>query len=159
HRNRHVRFVPEADISRITRSPHRRGRVMTKEYLSDGATAWMAANWLVPEPWEGSRRTAARVTLGTVSLVLPQLSYSLAIKSLGVDLSSGFSMTYVYDFPSGSGAKFYINGDYVYPIGGGQPAYWIEGEYWYDHPPSGTPVFWAKDRYVYEYPPSSTPKY
>ena len=68
-------------------------------------------------------------------------------------------MTYVCDFPSGSGAKFYINGDYVYPMGGGQPAYWIKGEYWYDHPPSGTPVFWAKDRYVYEYPPSSTPKY
>ena len=31
--------------------------------LSDGATAWMAANWPVAEPWLGSRRTAARVTL------------------------------------------------------------------------------------------------
>jgi len=40
-------------------------------------------------------------------------------------------MTYVYDFPSGSGAKFYINGDYVYPMSGGEPAYWIKGEYWY----------------------------
>jgi hypothetical protein len=36
--------------------------------LSDGATAWMTANWLVPEPSAVSRRTAARVTPGVISL-------------------------------------------------------------------------------------------
>jgi hypothetical protein len=36
--------------------------------LSDGAAAWMTANWLVPEPWVVSRRTATRVTLGAICL-------------------------------------------------------------------------------------------
>lgn len=67
-------------------------------------------------------------------------------------------MTYVFELSSSGAAKFYINGNHVYPISGGKPAYLIKGEYWY-HPTSGTPLFWAKDRYVYEYPPSSHPKY
>ncbi len=36
--------------------------------LSDGATAWMTANWPVPEALAGSRRTAARVTPGAICL-------------------------------------------------------------------------------------------
>ena len=67
-------------------------------------------------------------------------------------------MTYVYDFPSGGAAKFYINGNHVYSMSGGKPAYLIKGEHWYNAS-SGTPVFWAKDRYVYSYPPSSHPRY
>src|SRR5215475_10589733 len=35
---------------------------------SDGATAWMTANWLAPDPNSGSRRTTARVTPGAISL-------------------------------------------------------------------------------------------
>ena len=35
--------------------------------------------------------------------------------------------TYVYDYPSGSTASFYIDGDYVYPMSGTQPAFWIMG--------------------------------
>ena len=35
---------------------------------NDGATAWMAANWPIPEATAGSRRTAARVTPGAISL-------------------------------------------------------------------------------------------
>ena len=35
---------------------------------SDGAAAWMTANWLLPEPWVASRRTAARVTPGAACL-------------------------------------------------------------------------------------------
>ena len=48
--------------------------------LSDGATAWMAANWLVPSPWVGSRSTATRATLGAISLssssLFPPMLYS-----------------------------------------------------------------------------------
>ena len=35
---------------------------------SDGATAWMAANWPIPAVRAGSRRTATRVTPGAISL-------------------------------------------------------------------------------------------
>src|SRR6185436_11863160 len=35
---------------------------------SDGATAWMAPNCPIPEAMAGSRRTAARVTPGAISL-------------------------------------------------------------------------------------------
>jgi hypothetical protein len=35
--------------------------------------------------------------------------------------------TYVYDYPSGGTASFYIDGDYVYPMSGTQPAFWING--------------------------------
>src|SRR5262245_30073962 len=36
--------------------------------LNDGATAWIAANWPVPETKAGSRTTATRVTPGAISL-------------------------------------------------------------------------------------------
>src|SRR5215470_10139487 len=52
--------------------------------LSAGATVAIAANWLVPEPCEESRRIATRVTLGTVSLSnsshLAAILYSKLIK-------------------------------------------------------------------------------
>ena len=35
---------------------------------SDGATAWMAANWPIPAAMAGSRKTAARVTSGAIWL-------------------------------------------------------------------------------------------
>ena len=35
---------------------------------SDGATAWMAANWPIPAADGGSRSTATRVTLGAICL-------------------------------------------------------------------------------------------
>src|SRR6516165_1586007 len=35
---------------------------------SDGATAWITANWLGPDAMADSRRTAARVTRGAISL-------------------------------------------------------------------------------------------
>src|SRR6516165_10554042 len=52
--------------------------------LSAGATVAMAANWLVPEPCEASRRIATRVTLGAVSLSnsshLAAMLYSVLMK-------------------------------------------------------------------------------
>jgi hypothetical protein len=66
---------------------------------------------------------------------------------------------YVYDHPSGSAARFYIDGDYVYPMSGTQPAFWINGEYWYPNPPTGTPAFSVSGKYVYEHPASSKPRY
>ena len=41
--------------------------------------------------------------------------------------------TYVYDYPNGGPARFYIEGDYVIPVFGTRPAFWINGE-------SGTPI-------------------
>ena len=38
---------------------------------SDGATAWIMANWPIPSGMAGSRRTAARVTRGAISLSSP----------------------------------------------------------------------------------------
>jgi hypothetical protein len=35
--------------------------------------------------------------------------------------------TYVYDHPSGSTARFYIEGEYVFPMSGTLPAFWING--------------------------------
>src|SRR2546423_9494982 len=49
-------------------SPASRMLIGFTSTLSDGATAWMAANSLVPEPWVASRRIAARVTLGAICL-------------------------------------------------------------------------------------------
>jgi hypothetical protein len=66
--------------------------------------------------------------------------------------------THVYDYPSGSTARFYINGDYVYPMSGEQPAFWINGEHWYPNPPTGTPAFRVSGKFVYEQG-SDTPKY
>ena len=48
-------------------------------------------------------------------------------------------VTYVYDYPNGGPARFYIEGDYVIPVFGTQPAFWINGEYWYPTPPTGNP--------------------
>jgi hypothetical protein len=66
--------------------------------------------------------------------------------------------THVYDYPSGSTAKFYIYGDYVCPMSGLQPAFWINGEYWYPNPPTGTPAFSVSGKFVHEQG-SDTPKY
>ena len=56
--------------------------------LSDGATAWMAANWLVPEPWVASRRTATRVTPGAICLSssshFPLMLYSKFMKPVAL---------------------------------------------------------------------------
>jgi len=67
--------------------------------------------------------------------------------------------TYVYDYPSGSTASFYIEGEYVFPMSGTLPTFWINGGYWYPNPPTGTPAFSVSGKYVYEYPASSTPRY
>ena len=72
--------------------------------LSDGATAWMAANWLVPSPWVGSRRTAARVTPGAICLSssnhFPLKLYSNCIKP--VALPPGRARLSTKPAPSGS---------------------------------------------------------
>ena len=55
---------------------------------SDGATAWMAANWPIPAAMAGSRRTAARVTPGAISLSssshFPLMLYSNCIKPVAL---------------------------------------------------------------------------
>ena len=54
----------------------------------DGATAWMAANWPIPEATAGSRRTAARVMLGAICLSssshLPLRPYSNEMKPVAL---------------------------------------------------------------------------
>jgi hypothetical protein len=67
--------------------------------------------------------------------------------------------TYVYDYPDGTTAKFFIHDDYVYAMSGEQPAFWVNGGYWYPNPPTGDPAFSVKGKFVYEHPASSTPKY
>ena len=42
--------------------------------------------------------------------------------------------TYVYDYPSGNTASFYIEGEYVFPMSGTLPAFWINGEYLVSQP-------------------------
>jgi len=65
--------------------------------------------------------------------------------------------TYVYEFPAATGgAKYFISGDYVYSVRGGQPAYRIDDGWWYDLS-SRAVKFWVRDRYVYE--PSGSPRY
>ena len=49
-------------------SPASRTSIGLTSTPSDGATAWMAANWPIPRDMLGSRRTAARVTRGAISL-------------------------------------------------------------------------------------------
>jgi hypothetical protein len=66
---------------------------------------------------------------------------------------------YVYEYPDGTTAKLYINDDYVYPMSKEQPAFWINGEYWYPNPPTGTPAFRVSGKFVYEEGASDTPKY
>jgi hypothetical protein len=68
-------------------------------------------------------------------------------------------VTYVYDYPNGGTARFYIEGDYVIPVFGTQPAFWINGKYWYTTPPTGNPAFRVSGTLVYEDRVSRTPKY
>jgi hypothetical protein len=42
-------------------------------------------------------------------------------------------VTYVYDYPNGGPARFYIEGDYVIPVFGTQPAFGSTGN-------TGTPI-------------------
>lgn len=67
--------------------------------------------------------------------------------------------TYVYDYPDGTTAKFYIKDDYVYPMSKELPAFWINGEYWYANPPTGTPAFRVSGKFVYKHEASDTPTY
>ena len=68
-------------------------------------------------------------------------------------------VTHVYDYPAGSSARFYINGDYAFPMSGaGQPAYWINGDFWYACPVAGT-ACWVKGKYLHEYPSGSAKFY
>src|SRR4029453_11716720 len=48
--------------------PTSRASIGVNSTPSDGATAWIAANWAVPEVMEGSRMTAARVIAGAICL-------------------------------------------------------------------------------------------
>ena len=49
-------------------SPASRTLIGLTSTPTDGATDWMAANWPIPAAMAGSRRTAARVTPGAISL-------------------------------------------------------------------------------------------
>jgi hypothetical protein len=55
---------------------------------------------------------------------------------------------YVYDLPSSGSARFYIDGNYVYSFNGGQPIYFIHGDYWYAYP-SSVVLFYVSGGYVY----------
>jgi hypothetical protein len=68
-------------------------------------------------------------------------------------------VTYVYDYPNGGPARFYIEGDHVIPVFGTRPAFWINGGFWYPNPPTGNPAFRVSGTLVYEDRVSSTPKY
>jgi hypothetical protein len=57
------------------------------------------------------------------------------------------------------GARFSIEGEYVYRIGSGQPAYQVRGEYWYDFPLAIAPRLWERGRLIYALPDKETPKY
>ncbi len=67
--------------------------------------------------------------------------------------------TYVYDYPDGTAAKFYIKDEYVYPMSKEQPAFWINGEHWYPNPPTGTAAFRVSGKYVYKPEATETPTY
>ena len=47
--------------------------------------------------------------------------------------------TYVFEYPDGTTAKFYIKDDYVYAPSGEQPAFWINAGYWYPNPHASCP--------------------
>ena len=55
---------------------------------NDGATDWIAANWPIPAASAGSRRTAARVTPGAISLSssshFPLMPYSYWVKPVAL---------------------------------------------------------------------------
>src|SRR5215472_5253320 len=71
----------------------------------DGATDWMTANWPIPAATAGSRRTAACVTLGAISVSssnhFPHKLYSNIIKP--VALAPGFDRLSTKPDPRGSG--------------------------------------------------------
>jgi hypothetical protein len=64
----------------------------------------------------------------------------------------------VAEFAAARGEERF-DGDYVFPMSGEQPAFWINGDYWYPNPPAGSPAFWVSGNLVYEHSASSTPKY
>ena len=66
--------------------------------------------------------------------------------------------TFVYDYPPTRTPRFYIDGEYVYPMEGGEATYWIGGSYWYLNPPSPPAAFWVNGNYIYECA-DGTPKY
>src|SRR6516165_2601233 len=72
---------------------------------TDGATDWMTANWPIPAATAGSRRTAACVTLGAISLSssnhFPHKLYSNIIKP--VALPPGCDSLLTWPEPTGSG--------------------------------------------------------
>ena len=67
--------------------------------------------------------------------------------------------TYVFEYPDGTTAKFYIKDDYVYATSGEQPAFWINAGYWYPNPPTGKAAFRVSGNFVYEEGASETPRY
>jgi hypothetical protein len=67
--------------------------------------------------------------------------------------------TNVYEHPDGTTAKFYIKDDYVYPMSGEQPAFWISAGCWYPNPPTGKAAFRVSGKLVYEEGDSDTPRY
>jgi len=69
------------------------------------------------------------------------------------------SAEHVYDYPSGGTARFYIQGDYVFPMSGLQPAYWINAGCWYPNPPTGKAAFRVSGTFVYEEGTAETPRY
>ena len=66
--SRSGRHSPERAKAATARSisPASRTLIGLTSTPSDGATAWMAANWPIPAAMAGSRRTAARVTPGAI---------------------------------------------------------------------------------------------
>jgi hypothetical protein len=67
-------------------------------------------------------------------------------------------VTYVYDYPNGGPARFYIEDDYVIPVFGTQPVFWINGEHC-PNPPTANRAFLVSGKLVYEDRISNTPKY
>ena len=74
---------------------------------TEGATDWMTANWPMPATKAGSRRTAARVTPGAISLSnsghFPHKLYSNIIKP--VALPPGCERLWTKPEPTGSGTS------------------------------------------------------
>ena len=72
-------FCPNAVMARST-SPASRTSTGRNSTLSDGATAWIAANWPGPDATAGSRRTIALVKPGAIALSnsshFPLIEYS-----------------------------------------------------------------------------------
>jgi RadC-like JAB domain len=73
---------------------------------SDGATAWIAPNWPIPWGMAGSRRTAARITRGAISLSssshFAPIAYSTTCAN-PVALPPGRAKLATHPAPTGSG--------------------------------------------------------